>query len=201
MTRTETKPGSKGAKSKENSESTNKAKITEILTDSEKFQAHIQEIDDALINGPAISSVTNATNDDHDCRTKDLADNMLTGLRSGGMTVEVSLDQSPQTMVSLGSGPINMGLSSNGPINMSLSSNNPHPRTWKRILTGPKITNSTSEDTHAGNKRGAHNHANTDLVSTSKKKKIDTEVVEMSKLLAMEFTETAVAARQHRRDQ
>ena len=107
------------------------------------------------------------------------------------MTVEVSLDQSPQTMVSLGSGPINMGL----------SSNNPPPRTWKRILTGPKITNSTSEDTHAGNKRGAHNHANTDLVSTSKKKKIDTEVVEMSKLLAMEFTETAMAARQHRRDQ
>ena len=112
------------------------------------------------------------------------------------MTVEVSLDQSPQTMVSLGSGPINMGLSSNGPI-----TNNPPPRTWKRILTGPKITNSSSEDTHAGNKRGAHNHANTDLVSTSKKKKIDTEVVEMSKLLAMEFTETAVAVRQHRRDQ
>ena len=99
-------------------------------------------------------------------------------------------------MGSLGSGPINMGLSSNGPI-----TNNPPPRTSKRILTGPKITNSSSEDTHAGYKHGAHTHANTDLVSTSNKKNTETEVVEMSKLLAMEFTETAVAARQHRRDQ
>ena len=196
MTRTETSPCSEGAKSKENSESTDKAKITEILTDNEKFQAHIQEIDDALINGPAIPSVTNATNDDRDCRTKELADNTLTDLRSGGLTVEFSLDQSLQPMVSSGSGPINMGLSSNGPM-----TNNPPPRTWKRILTGPKIINSASEDAHAGKKRGAHDHANTDLVSTSKKKKMDTEVVEMSKLLAMEFTEMAVAVRQHRRDQ
>ena len=136
------------------------------------------------------------SNDDHDCRTKELADNTLTDLRSGGLTVEFSLDQSLQPMVSSGSGPINMGLSSNGPM-----TNNPPPRTWKRILTGPKIINSASEDAHAGKKRGAHDHANTDLVSTSKKKKMDTEVVEMSKLLAMEFTEMAVAVRQHRRDQ
>ena len=196
MTRTETKPGSGGTKSKEKLEPKDKAKITEILTDNEKFQAHIQEIDDALINSPAISSVTNDTNDERDCRTENLADNTLTALRSGGIAVEVLLDQSPQHMGSLGSGPINMGLSSNGPI-----TNNPPPRTWKRILTGPKTTNSSSEDNHARNKRGAHHHANTDLVSTSKKKKTDTEVVEMSKLLAMEFTETAVAARQHRRDQ
>ena len=41
MTRTETSTFSEGAKTKENSESTDKAKIMEILTDSEKFQAHI----------------------------------------------------------------------------------------------------------------------------------------------------------------
>ena len=196
MTRIETSTCSEGAKTKENSESTDKAKIMKILTDSEKFQAHIQEIDDALINGPAISSVTNATNDDRDCRTKEVADNTLTDLRSGGVAVEFSLDQSPQNMVSSGSGPISIGLSSNG-----LMTNNPSPRTWKRILNGPKIINSNPEDAHAGKKRGALDHANTDLVSTSKKKKMDTEVVEMSKLLAMEFTEMAVAARQHRRDQ
>ena len=196
MTRTETMSVSEGTKSKEYSETTDKAKITEILTDSEKFQAHLQEIDDDLLKSPDISSVTNDNNVERDHRTKSSADNPLTVLRHDGMEVEALLDQSPQHMGSLGSGPINMGLSSNGPI-----TNNPPPRTWKRILPGPKITNSPSEDTHAGSKRGAHTHANTDLVSTSKKKKTETEVVEMSKLLAMEFTETAVAARQHRRDQ
>ena len=99
-------------------------------------------------------------------------------------------------MVSSGSGLITVGLSPNGPM-----TNNPIPRTWKRVLTGPKIINPTFEDAHAGNKRGAHDHANTDVVNTSKKNKMDTEVVEISKLMAMEFTETAMAARQHHRDQ
>ena len=39
------------AKSKEILKSGDRAKITEILTDNEKFQVHIQEIDDAIING------------------------------------------------------------------------------------------------------------------------------------------------------
>ena len=195
MTRTETSTSKESANPKENSESTDKAEIMEILNDSEKFQAHIQEIDDALINGPAIPSVTNATNDDRDCRTKELANNTLTRLGSGGLAMEFSLDQGPQPMVNSGSGPINVDLSPNGPM-----TNNLTPRTWKRVLTGPKIINPTSEDAHAGIKRGAHDHANTDMVSTSKKKKMDIEVVEISNLLAMEFTETAVVARQHRRD-
>ena len=100
--------------------------------------------------------------------------------------MEVMLDQGPNTMVYSGSGP-------SGPI-----TNNPIPRTWKRVITGPKTTNPNYEDSHAGNNRGAQNHANNDMGTTSKKKKMETEV---SKLIAMEFTETTVAARQHRRDQ
>ena len=95
MTRTETMLVSEGTKSKEYSEPTDKAKISEILTDSEKFQAHLQEIDDDLLKSLDISSVTNDNNVECDCRTKSLADNSLTALRNGGMEVEVLLDQSP----------------------------------------------------------------------------------------------------------
>uniref|UniRef100_A0A7N2N0Z6 CCHC-type domain-containing protein n=1 Tax=Quercus lobata TaxID=97700 RepID=A0A7N2N0Z6_QUELO len=186
MTRMDVSMRKESANPKEISKSNDKAKITEILTDKEKFQAHIQEIYDALLNGIAISSVTNTINDDCDCRTKEMADNTLPELRSGGPDVDVTLNQRPQAMVCSGIGP-------NGPI-----TNNPIPRTWKRVITGPKIINPTSEDAHAGNKRGAHDHASTDMVTTSKKKKMETEVVEVTKLLAMEFTEMAVAARQHR---
>ena len=35
----------------------------------------------------------------------------------------------------------------------------------------------------------------------TKKKKMETEVVKVSKLMAMEFTKMTVVARQHRRDQ
>ena len=189
LTRTDVSTRKESTYPKEILKSNDKAKIIEILTDKEKFQAHIQEIDDALLNGIAISSVTNTTNDDLDCRTKEMADNTLPELRSGGSDVDVTLDQGPQAMVYSGSGP-------NGPI-----TNNPIPKTWKRVITGPKIINPTSEDAHVGNKRGAHDHASTDMVTTSKKKKMETEVVEVSKLLAMEFTETTVATRQHRRDQ
>mgnify|MGYP007054594577 CR=1 FL=1 len=85
-------------------------------------------------------------------------------------------------MVCSGSGP-------NGPI-----TNNLIPRTWKRVITEPRTTNPNSEDSHAGNKRGAQDHANKDMGTTSKKKKMETEVVEVSKLMVMEFIETAVAA-------
>ena len=117
---------------KEISKSKDKVKITEILTDSEKFQVHIQEIDDALINGPTISLATNIINDDLDCKTTETADNTLTELRSGGPVVEVVLDQGPNTMVYLSNGP-------SGPI-----TDNPIPRTWKRVITGPKTTNPNS---------------------------------------------------------
>ena len=186
VTRTTNSIRKESANPKEILKSGDKAKIKEILIDNEKFQAHIQEIDDALINGPALSSVTNTIDDDLDCKTTETADNMLIELRSGGPALEVMLDQGLNKMVYSGSGPI---------------INNPTPRTWKRVLTGPKITNPISEDSHAGNKHGAQDHANDDRETMTKKKKMETEVVKVSKLMAMEFTEITVAARQHRRDQ
>ena len=186
VTRTANGTRKESANPKEILKSGDKAKIKEILIDSEKFQEHIQEIDDALINGPALSSVTNTIDDDLDCKTTETADNTLTELRSGGPALEVMLDQGLNKMVYSGSGPI---------------INNPTPRTWKRVLTGPKITNPISEDSHAGNKRGAQDHANDDRETMTKKKKMETEVVKVSKLMAMEFTKMTVVARQHRRDQ
>ena len=186
MTRMDGNTRKENANPKEYSNSNDKAKITDILTDKEKFNAHIQEIDDAIFNGTDISSVTNANNADRDWRNKGKTDNTLPVRRSDGPNVEGTLDHGPQDMGCLGNGPI---------------TNNPAPRTWKRITTGPKIINPIPEEAHAGTKRGAHDHASTDMVTTSKKKKMEAEVVEVSKMLAMEFTETAVAARQHRRDQ
>ena len=186
VTRTANGTRKESVNPKEILKSGDKAKIKEILIDSEKFQAHIQEIDDALINGPALSSVTNTIDDDLDCKTTETADNTLTELRSGGPALEVMLDQGLNKMVYSGSGPI---------------INNPTPRTWKRVLTGPKITNPISEDSHAGNKRGAQDHANDDRETMTKKKKMETEVVKVSKLMAMEFTKMTLVARQHRRDQ
>ena len=159
MTRTDVSTRKESANPKEISKSNDKAKITEILTNKEKFKAHIQEIDDAIFNGTAISLVTNTTNDDHDCKNKDKVDNTLPEMRNGGPDVDVTLDQGLQAMVCLGSGP-------NGPI-----TNNPASRTWKKVIIRPKIINPTFEDAHAGNKRGAHDHASTDMVTTSKKKK------------------------------
>ena len=148
---------------------------------------HIQEIDTALNNGPHISALTNLFDDDDDCRSTDLADKALIELNSGGHVVEEMLDQGPSTMVccSRPSGHI---------------VNNLNSRTWKRIITGLKITNPNSVETHARSKRGAENHAKNDMRTTLKKKKVQTEVAEVSKLMAMEFTETAVAARQRRQD-
>ena len=123
VTRTANSTRKESVNPKEILKSGDKAKIKEILTDSEKFQAHIQEIDDMLINGLALSSVTNTIGDDLDYKTTETADNTLTGLRNGGPTLEVMLDQGLNKMVYSGSGPI---------------INNPTPRTWKRVLTGPQ---------------------------------------------------------------
>ena len=196
MTRTETSTRKESAKSKEILESGDKAEVTEILTDNEKFQAHIQEIDDALINDPAPFSVTKTSDDALDCRIDDTidckitkeADNKMTELKRGGPAVE-KLDNTSNKMACSGSGP-------SGPL-----VNNPASKTRKRVQTGPKIISPKSEDYHAGTKRGAQDHANEDKESATKKKKIEMEVAEVSKWMAVEFTETAVAARQHRRDQ
>ena len=196
LTRTETSTRKESAKSKEILESGDKAEITEILIDNEKFQAHIQEIDDALINGPAPFSVTKSSDDALDCRIDDTldcrttkaADNKMTDMKRGGPAVE-KLDTTSNMM----------GCSGGGPSGLPFT--NPASKTWKRVQTGPKIISPKSEDYHAGNKRGAQDHANEDTKSVTKKKKIETEVAEVSKLMAVEFTETAVAARQHRRDQ
>ena len=188
ITETDASTRKEGADPKEYSNLNEKAKITDIFTDREKFEAHIQEIDDEIRNGTDLPSVTKATNDNHGCRNKGKSDNTLTEMRKEELHVEGTLDHGPHDMGRLGDGP-------NGP-----SANNPTSRTWKRIITGPKINNPNPVEAHAGNKR-AHDHANTNTVPTSKKKKLEAEVVEVSKMLAMEFTETAVAARQHRRDQ
>lgn len=80
-------------------------------------------------------------------------------------------------------------------------SNNPNTRTWKRITTGPKHANSISEETHAGSKREAQDQEQTELDTMLKKKKSETNVTEVSKLMAMEFNRMVVATRQHRRNQ
>ena len=161
-------------------------KITEILIDNEKFLAHIMEIDIALNNCPSISVLTNNLDDDNDCRAADHADIALTDMNSGGPVLKKTLDQSPSTKALPYSGPMN---------------NNPNSRTWKRITTGPKLANPNSEETHVGSKRGAQDHAQIELDTTLKKNKTETEVAEVSRLMAIEFTGTAVAARQHRQDQ
>ena len=79
--------------------------------------------------------------------------------------------------------------------------NSPIIRTQKRITIGPKIATPVTEETHVGSKRGAQDHEQNELENTLKKKKTDMEVAEISRLMAMEFNETAVAAWQSRREQ
>ena len=119
MTKTDVSTRKESANPKEYSNLNDKAKITDILTDKEKFEAHIQEIDDEIFNGIAFSSVTNTTNDNHVCRNKEKTDNTLTERRSDEPNVEGTLDHGPHDMGCLGNGP-------NGPI-----ANNPTTRTWK----------------------------------------------------------------------
>ena len=171
---------------KEFSKTGNKAKIMEILTDNKKFQAHIKEIDIALNNGPNFSELTNIFDDNIDCRIGEPADKALTDMNISGPVVEEMLGQGPKTKARLDSGPI---------------INNLQSRTWKRINTGPKVAHPSSEENHARTKRGAQDHAKNEMNTTLKKKKTETEVAEVSRLMAMEFTEKAVAARQHRQDQ
>nr|POE65820.1 hypothetical protein CFP56_13905 [Quercus suber] len=158
---TEDNTRKESANPKDVSKSGEKAKITKILADREKFQVHIQEIDDALINDHATSSVIKAV-------TIETAENTLTEVRSSGPAVEIKLDQDPNTM----------GFSGNGPSGLII--NNPTPRTWKRVTHGLKTTNPYSEDSHAGYKRGAQDHANNDMGTKAKKKKMETKVVEVT---------------------
>ena len=171
---------------KEFSKTGNKAKIMEILTDNKKFQAHIKEIDIAFNNGLNISELTNIFYDDIDCKTVESIDKALTDMNISGPIVEEMLDQGPNAKGCLDSGPV---------------INNPNSRTWKRIITGPKVANPNSEENHAGSKRGTQNHAKNEMNTTLKKKKTETEVAEVSRLMAIEFTEKAMAARQYRQDQ
>ena len=168
------------------SKSGDKAKITEILTDNKKFQAHIKEIDIALNNGPNISELTNIFYDDIDCRIVEPDEKALTDMNISGPIVEEMLDQGPNAKGCLDSGPV---------------INNPNSKTWKRIITGPKVANLNSEENHAGSKCGTQNHAKNEMNTTLKKKKTETEVAEVSRLMAIEFTEKAMAARQYRQDQ
>ena len=119
MTKTNVSTRKESANPKESSNLNDTAKITDILTDKEKFEAHIQEIDDAIFNGTDIASVTNTTNDDHACKNKGKTNNMLTERKSDEPNVEGTLDHGPHDMGCLGNGP-------NGPI-----ANNPTTRTWK----------------------------------------------------------------------
>ena len=184
--RTESSMRKESANIEDFSKFRDKAKITKILTNNEKFQAHIKEIDIALNNGANISKLTNIFDDDIDCRIAKPANKALTDMNISGPVGEEMLDQGPNANAHLDSGPI---------------INNPTSRTWKRIITGPKAANPNSEEIHAGSKHGAHDHAKNEMNTTLKKKKIETEVAEVSRLMAMEFTEKAVAARQHRQDQ
>nr|POE70391.1 hypothetical protein CFP56_68313 [Quercus suber] len=80
--------------------------------------------------------------------------------------MEEMLDQGPNTKACPDSGP---------------TTNNPNSRTWKRIITGPKLANPNSEETHAGSKRGAQDHAKNEMDTTLKKKKTETDVAEGEK--------------------
>ena len=158
----------------------------EILTNNEKFQAHIKEIDTALNNGPNISGLTNIFDDNIDCRTIEPVDKVLTDMNISRPVTEEMLGQGPNTRGRLDSGP---------------NINSPQSRTWKRIITGPKVANPISEESHAGTRRGAQDHAKNEMNITLKKKNTKTKVAEVSRLMATEFTEKAVAVSQHRQDQ
>ncbi|KAK7851048.1 hypothetical protein CFP56_043111 [Quercus suber] len=88
------------------SKSGDKANIMKILTDNEKFQAHIKDIDIALNNGPDISELTNNFDDDIDCWTAEPTDKVLTDMNISGLVVEEMLDQGPTTKACMDSGPI-----------------------------------------------------------------------------------------------
>ena len=97
-----------------------------------------------------------------------------------------TLDQGPSTKAIVGSGP---------------QKNSPITRTWKRITLGPKIATLVTEETHVGSKRRSQDHEQNELENNFKKKKTDMEMVEISRMMAMEFNETAAAAWQSCREQ
>ena len=184
--RTESSMRKESANIEDFSKFRDKAKITKILTNNEKFQAHIKEIDIALNNGANISKLTNIFDDDIDCRIAKSANKALTDMNISGPVGEEMLDQGPNANAHLDSGPI---------------INNPTSRTWKRIITGSKVANPIFEESHAGTRRGAQDHAKNEMNITLKKKNTKTKVAEVSRLMATEFTEKAVAVSQHCQDQ
>ena len=161
----------------ESSKTENLTRLAEILSDNDKFQVHIKEIDIALNNNSDSVALTNNLDGDIDCRNDEGADEELVDNKSGGPILVEMLDQGPSTKAIACCGPL---------------TNSPIIRTWKRINMGSKIATLITEETHAGSKRGAQDHEQNELENTQKKKKTDTKVAEISRLMAMEFNETAV---------
>ena len=71
----------------------------------------------------------------------------------------------------------------------------------KELLWGPKIATPVTEETHVGSKRRSQDHEQNELENNFKKKKTDMEMAEISRMMAMEFNETAAAAWQSCREQ
>ena len=99
----------------ESSKTENPTRLAEILSDNDKFQVHIKEIDIALNNNS--DSVALTTNlGDIDCRNGEGADKELADSKSGGPIRVEMLDQGPSTKAIACSGPL---------------TNSPIIRTWK----------------------------------------------------------------------
>lgn len=113
-------------------------------TEPKNFKFAFQIDIAALNNSPDISAMTNLIVDDNECRIADQTDKTMTSMNGGGPGLEVLLDQSPLSKAQAVSGP---------------KIYNANSKTWKRINTGPRLVNPNSEETHAGNKRGAQDHA------------------------------------------
>ena len=119
------------------SKTKNPTRLAKILSDNDKFQAHIKEIDIALNNTSDSPTLTNNLDDDINCRNGEGADKDLTESKSGGPIQVEMLDQGLSTKAIACSGPL---------------TNSPFIRTWKRINMGPKITTPITEETHVGSK-------------------------------------------------
>ena len=167
----------------ESSKTENPTSLAEILADNDKFQAHIKEIDIALNNNTDSTVLTNNLDDDIECRNFGGADKETTKSKSGGPIQVDMLDQGPSAKAIACSGP---------------QINSPITRTQKIITLGPKIATSVTEETHARSKMRAQDHEQNELENNLKKKKTDMDMAEISRLMAMEFNETAAAAWQSR---
>nr|POE86803.1 hypothetical protein CFP56_38719 [Quercus suber] len=144
----------------ESSKIENPTRLAEIFSDNDKIQAHIKEIDEALIKNSDSIALTNNIDDDIDCRNGEGADKELADSKKGGPIRVEMLDQGPSTKAIACSGPL---------------TNSPILRTWKRINMGPKFATPVTEEIHARSKRGAQDHEQNELENTLKRKKMDME--------------------------